>query len=106
MTATYRLLADHYINNALLPAGSVVTDTGAGAQIPVGWTPSPAVDPLDSGAVTQFYNAGPGLCGLCRAQFSTQAVNPPATYWKGTAMAGVTSWQLTGLGSGLAPIFE
>jgi hypothetical protein len=96
--STYRLLEDHYINNALLPAGSVVTDTGAGAQIPVGWTPTPAVDPLDSGAVTQFYNAGPVLSGLVRAQFSTQAVPSPTTYW---TRQGNGQYALTGLGASL-----
>ena len=106
MTATYRLLEDHYINNALLPAGTVVTDTGAGAQIPPGWKPTPACDPLTTDAVTQFYAEGPKPPGLTRSQFVGVPVEPPRTYWLGTPMGSVTSWQLKGLGAGLPPIMQ
>ena len=33
--ATYRLLADHFIGGAHLPAGLIVSDTGPGAHVPV-----------------------------------------------------------------------
>jgi hypothetical protein len=104
MTATYRLLEDHYINDVLLEAGTTVTDTGAGAQIPVGWKPTLNCEPLDSGGLAAFYAQPPGLAGLVRAQWTTQAVNPAVTYWVATP-GPVTSWSLTGLGSGLAPVF-
>jgi hypothetical protein len=101
MTASYRLLEDHYINNVLLSAGVTVT---AGIDVPSNWSPTLNVDPLTTDAVNAFYANRPGLPGLCRAQFSTQAVPPPATYW--TAKPGpVTEWQLTGLGAALAPVF-
>lgn len=97
----YRLLQDHYINNVLLPAGSVVTDVGAGAQLPSGWIPSPNVDPLDSDALSLFYAQGPVL-GSAKTQFSTAIVTPAATYWKSI---GGGFWQLMGLGANLAPVW-
>jgi hypothetical protein len=98
--AKYRLLEDHYINNALLAAGSTVTDTGSGAELPNGWTPTPNVDPLDSGALSLFYALGPVLPGKIVTQFSTTVVNPPATYWKKQSNG---QYALTGLGASLAP---
>ena len=99
--ATFRLLADHFINGAVLLAGSIQT---TGDLLPVNWRPSNNSEPLDGSALTLFYNAGPQLPSLVRAQWSTIGVAPPVTYWKPIPAAGLPFYGLTGLGSGLAPI--
>jgi len=67
--STYRLLADHYINNQLLPAGTTQTTADIpGGLLPANWQPSNAVEPLDTPAVNAFYAAGPQLLGLLRGQ--------------------------------------
>jgi hypothetical protein len=100
--AAYRLLEDHYIGGRLLPAGSVVSDVGAGAQLPSGWVPTPNCEPLDASALTAFYAAGPILPGPIRQQFTTQPVPRPATHW---AKQPNGQYALTGLGSGLAAVW-
>ena len=106
--STYRLLADHYINNQLLPAGTTQTTADIpGGLLPANWQPSNAVEPLDTPAVNAFYAAGPQLLGLLRGQFGFIA--PPVTYWQWSVINAGTSyrrWTLTGLGAGLAPINE
>ena len=88
-----------------LQAGSVVTDTGHGAQLPNGFVPTSYCDPLDADAVTKFYNAGPQIPRLIRAQWTGVPVGPPVTYWKPdpNASPGNPSRQyvLTGLGAAL-----
>jgi hypothetical protein len=98
--ATYRLLQDHAIGQQHLPAGNIVSDTGPGAALPVGWLPPPNVDPLDAGAVTAFYSAGPILPGPIHQQFTTQPVPNPTTYWKQQPNG---QYALVGLGAALAP---
>jgi hypothetical protein len=52
MTATYRLLSDVVVNGAVIHAGTTIT-------MPDEWAPPSAVDPLDSNAIANFWNAGP-----------------------------------------------
>lgn len=108
MSASYRLLQDHYLSNQLVPSGTVVTE---GGLIPNGWVPTGNVEPLNSDAVNAFYAAGPQLMGLIQSPYG-QAVGPPITYWKkvggfGSGFApgflGQTLYQLTGLGILLSP---
>jgi len=80
--ASYRFLQDAYVAGQYFNAGDVAT-------LPNSFAPPGAVDPLDSAGVTAFFNAGPQICGLIRARWSTQFVAPPY------------QWQLTGLGSGM-----
>jgi len=104
--ALYRFLSDCSVGQFVYPAGTEASTSDAGGTLPANFPPNGNMEPLDQAALTAFYSQGPQSLGLVRAQWTTQAVNPPATYWKGTATAGATSWQLTGLGAGLAPIFE
>jgi hypothetical protein len=101
----YRFLQDASVGQFYYPAGTIASTADVGGTLPVGWVPGD-VEPLDTAGVNAVYARGPLVPGLVRAQFSTQAVPTPATYWKGTPMAGATSWQLTGLGASLAPIFQ
>lgn len=124
MTAKYKLLQPHYIQNVYLDQGITVTE---GTEVPSGWVPTLNVDPLNTAAVTAFYSAGPrGLGWEELNQFGQQNYTSPtgvtapgfikpATYWIKTG-GGFSSgfspgfvqnafyWQLTGLGVLLAPI--
>jgi hypothetical protein len=110
--AIYLLLADHFVPGAggvYLTAGSVVTDTGPGAQLPPAWIPTPYVDPQDTDAVAKFWAAGPVLpgLGLLRQRWSNVPVPRPFTYWipnpNPTGGNGniYREYILTGLGAGL-----
>jgi hypothetical protein len=90
--AQYRALQDCYIGGAYITAGDTVT-------LPNNFIPPGALDPLDSAAVTAFFNAGPQICGLMRPQWSTQVVVPPVTRW--VPGPGLGQVQLTGLGAGM-----
>jgi hypothetical protein len=93
--ARYRLLADHFINNAQVYAGTIVT---VGVEVPMYWVPTVDVEPLDFDAAVAYYYAGPRMMqGLIRAQWVNNSVSPPATYWKA---AGPNVWGLTGIGAG------
>jgi hypothetical protein len=100
--AVYRLLSSIVVNSAggtVLGAGQTVSDTGPGAQLPPGYIPNGACDPTNADGVQKFWNAGP----------ITPTIDlftpPPTTFWR--AVAGTASpnrlYQLTGLGSALAP---
>jgi hypothetical protein len=102
----YRLLADHYVNNQLLQAGSVVTDVGPGAVLPFGWIPSLAVDAQDTDGLQKFFNAGPGSSGqaehgvlsiaLNGNRWSGIPVGPPIHFWKRSVVGGYPVWQVNG----------
>jgi hypothetical protein len=100
--AVYKLLLPHYVAGAYLDEGMTVTE---GVQVPMGWVPTLAVDPLNNSAALAFFNAGPRDGGqypdlsLYQSEnFARTMVTPPATYW---VRAGVNGWSLTGLGIGL-----
>ena len=100
----YRFLQDAYVGTQYFLAGTTAaTADVAGGTLPIGWTPSVCVDPLDTPAVNAFYAQGPQTFPiLIRQQWSTQPVSPPVTYWR--QIPGGRMWQLTGLGAGLPPI--
>jgi hypothetical protein len=104
--STYYLLTDHAIGPYVFSAGSTQSTVDAGGLLPFGWICSNNVDPLDTAAVTQFYANGPCQPSLFRAQFSTQPVRPPKTFWVATPLPGspAQSYQLTGLGSGMPAV--
>lgn len=104
MTAQYRLLADHYFEaTGSFPAGTVVTE---GNQIPVGWIPSIASEPLNAQAIQNYWNAGPR--GKMDAEPSRSIFDSigayfvqlaPVIYW--ARVPGTTLFQLTGAGASL-----
>jgi hypothetical protein len=99
--AQYKFLQDVYVDR-LYPAGTIASTADVGGTLPSSFLPPAAVDPLDSAAVTAFYAQGPQqVIGPIRAQFSTQGVSGPVTYW--TGLPGST-FSLTGLGVAFAPI--
>jgi hypothetical protein len=101
----YRFLQDASVGQFYYPAGTIASTADVGGTLPTNWLPNGDVDPLDTAAVTAFYNRGPQVAGLIRTQFVPLPVVPPTTYWLATP-GPVTSWQLQGLGSNLSPIFE
>jgi hypothetical protein len=98
--SSYRLLGPHSVGGAYLPTGSTQSTSDVGGLLPVGWVPSGNVDPLDAGAVAAFYAAGPARASPAR--FAPR----PKTFWQRSpgANSGCEIWQLTGLGSALAPV--
>lgn len=105
--AQYRLLSDHYLVSGYTVAGSIITE---GKEIPFGWPPSQAVDPLNAGAIRAFWNLG---LQVITGDFfiyttgptiyrETQGVIPPITYW--VAVPGQpNTYILTGPGAALGP---
>jgi hypothetical protein len=103
----YRFLQDHHIGGLYYSAGSTASTADVGGLLPTAWVPTPNVDPLDTPAVNAFYAAGPSKRV---PQFGTLSfqVGPPATAWIATPVpnnSGVMQFSLSGLGSGLSPVF-
>jgi hypothetical protein len=105
---SYRLLRPHFLSDQFVDSGVVVSE---GGLIPVGWVPTLAVDPLNSGAVNAFYSAGPrqncneNLSIYQMDNYANQGASPfiaPATYWK--YQPSSNQWSLTGLGSTLPAV--
>ena len=93
-TGQYLFLRPHYINDVYLPVGTVWSTYN--------WVPTLAVDPLDTAAVTAFYNAGPRDGGIYEDTnfWPGASSRAPVTYWKIVP----PYWTLTGLGAGLPGI--
>jgi hypothetical protein len=92
--STYRTLSDMVIGGGVIPAGSTIT-------MPTGsWTPPGCVDPIDSAAITDFWNAGVQPAPLARTQFSTQPVTAPQIFWR-CINPTTNTFQLTGTGASL-----
>jgi hypothetical protein len=105
MAASYRLLCPHYINGIMLVADDIVTE---GVDVPNGWVPTLACDPLNSDAVNAYYAAGPRSLayeanptfgGAIWGTWRNGAIPPaPATtHW--VPFGGNLLWKLTGLGA-------
>jgi hypothetical protein len=107
--AQYRLLGPHYVNGATLTTNSIVTE---GVELPIGWQPTLAVDPLNGGAIIAFYSQGPR--NIAYEDLNPYASSPYAFYTVFGILAPATHWiklssnlfQLTGLGAGLPPVGE
>jgi hypothetical protein len=110
MTAQYRLLCPHYLNGIMLVADDIVTE---GTDVPNGWIPTLAVDPLNSDAVNAYYAAGPrdaaheanptfggAIWGTMRNGAPPPA--PAVTHWE--LVRGTSTYKLTGLGIGRLPV--
>jgi hypothetical protein len=96
----YRLLVPHYL--ALIgyaEAGLIVTE---GIEIPVGWIPTLACEPLTTGAIQSYWDAGPRYAA--GAEYSEDfypfvPIQRPAVYWQPLGPLGY--FQLTGAGASL-----
>jgi hypothetical protein len=99
VNAQYRLLRPHWFGGAVMAPDTVVV---GGLDVPMGWVPTLAVDPLTADAVTAFYNAGPRDWGVYEDTNFWAGVGgvAPVTYWKTVGLY----WTLTGLGAGLPGI--
>jgi hypothetical protein len=104
----YLMLEDHYVNGQYLPAGTIQSTIDIGGLLPIGWIPTPNVDPLDTSAVAAFYAAGPARSGLIYIDpttywitISTPADFSPVDFSPVDFSTNSTShsWGLTGLGS-------
>jgi len=110
--AQYRLIQPHYLaNNRRYEVGETIreTDNTGPGDVPSGWVPSLAVDPLNSQAATAFYNAGPrqisydDLQRWSNSQWANIAPTTtvrPVTFW----VKNGNQFSLTGLGAGFPPI--
>jgi hypothetical protein len=99
----YRLLADHLIpvgGGMIVSAGSIQSTADVGGLLPPNWTPSNAVDPLDTAAVTAFFAAGVQVWPGCTIGVNGFLTAAPKTYWRITDRVS-DQWSLTGLGAGL-----
>jgi hypothetical protein len=99
LMATYRALQDISLGASwpYITAGQMLTDglDGNPANIPLGWVPPAAVDPISSDAIQNFWNAGVQILGMVR-------VSPPLIYWQPfPAGGGTRPYQLTGPGAAL-----
>jgi hypothetical protein len=110
--AMYRLLTPHMLQPQgtrgffYRERGEIITEF---TDVPIGWVPTLAVEPLNAIAVTAYYNAGPrALAYEDVAQWANSlstAFAPaikPVTFWVKIG----NQYQLTGLGAGLAPVFQ
>ena len=104
--AVYRFLQDHSIGGLYYSVGTTASTQDVGGTLPTSFVPTPNCDPLDAPAVAAFYAAGPLRPVLFQPGRSFQTP-PPKTFWIATAVpgSGFTSYQLTGLGALLSPIF-
>jgi hypothetical protein len=94
---SYVLLVPHFIGGTELPAGTLVTE---GVQIPTGWIPTLAVDPQDSVAIQNYWNAGPQDGAEPNRDFYPWVPLASMTHW--VPVAGLQGyWQLTGAGTSL-----
>ncbi len=104
--STYRFLQSHYIGNLYYPAGTTASTQDVGGTLPLGWPPTPSVDPLDAAAVLAFWSAGPAQSLILQFGTLNYQVAPPKTAWIGTPIPGspFLNWKLTGLGSGYSAV--
>lgn len=110
--ATYRLLVKHYLGGVYYEAGTIVHE---GVEVPIGWVPTIATEPLNAAAIVSYWNAGPPGA-VERSQdfypFVSQYISVfrrqtgprplPGVYWQqvpGTA----STYILTGDGASLGP---
>jgi hypothetical protein len=108
--ASYRLLAPIYVQDRYMEAGTIVTDQGGNANIPVGYVPPPlACEPLDDTAIAFYYAAGPRGVGGAEfgltiqfgyaggpGHFVGQQGGKPTIYWSRVISGPFIRYQLTG----------
>lgn len=93
--AQYRLLVPHYLASGYTAAGTTVTE---GVEIPSGWVPTIAVEPLNITAIHNYWNAGPPAGAEYGEDFFIFPVaQKPSVYWQPLGPLGY--FQLTGAGA-------
>lgn len=101
--AQYRLLADHYINNQTLVAGTVVT---TGVEVPSNFLPNANCEPLDTPAIQAFFDLGPDYFNVSSNLGVVRGGGASSVHWQ---LIGRSSspksdiYQLTGAGASLGP---
>lgn len=105
------MLEDHYISGVYMSAGTTQSTIDVGGLLPIGWVPTPNVDPLDTPAVNAFYAVGPawpGPISIKPVTYWTEVQPPldfsPADFSRSDFnVAHIrNSWSLTGLGVNLS----
>lgn len=104
LLAQYILRVDHYIKDVYIPVDTLVTE---GKELPIGWIPTPAAEPINTPAIQAYWNAGP--FGVSSAQYSLDFFNSP--FWQFPKVKMKVYWvevggqpgyfQLTGAGASL-----
>jgi hypothetical protein len=106
--ATYRMLSDHSIGGQYYPAGTTASTADViGGTLPLNWTPSGSVDPLDAPALAAFFAVGPQVpLNPVRTQFTGINVVPATTAWLPVPGTGNPTrfYRLGGLGAALPPV--
>jgi hypothetical protein len=103
----YYFLSDHSIGGQYYPAGTIASTADViGGTLPLNWTPSGSVDPLDASALAAFYAQGPQQPqNPIRTQFTGINVVSAITFWKFVSGANpFRFYQLQGLGLALPPV--
>jgi hypothetical protein len=109
--AIWRFLSDHFINNQIIEAGSTQNDL-PGGLLPSGWLPTLGVEPVDSAAITAFWNKGPSdfvnwyLAMIPFSRWQNAPIAKPLIFWIEFGTPIISSEQqyiLTGSGQALGP---
>jgi hypothetical protein len=106
--AQWRLLSDHYVTD---PSGVPIYHENQdvlveGVDVPIGWKPTLASEPLNASAIQQYWNFGPQ--GMLDAEdqrdfYPRSYVTLPRPAIKWVRVPGTTFFQLTGAGASLGP---
>jgi hypothetical protein len=94
----YYFLQDASIGQNYYTAGSTASTADVGGTLPLNFQPNgSAMCPLDSSAITAFYNSRPPLPpGQARQQFTGVPVAVQGVYWQMTPTTSGNRWNLVG----------
>ena len=98
--ATYIFLADAWVNNQYIQAGTTQSTQDAGGILPWNWIPIPDVDPVDLAAIWMYWAQGPRPRGLMRQQWVGLPVPVPKNNWTQNANG---QWLFAGVSVPPAP---
>lgn len=105
--AQYRAICDLYLpGDRYCEAGDIVSDSGIGVPVPVGWPPPLAVDPIDGDGLQRFFDQGPASMGtaehgtlsvvFCGNRWTGKPVAPASHYWRSIVQDGHKVWVVNG----------
>jgi hypothetical protein len=99
MAAVYILTSPHYLAlGGYTPAGTTIVE---GRDVPIGWRPTWAVDPQNTQAIQNYWNAGPP--SAADVNFLSCPQPKPQIYWQPIPGSTSGAYQLTWLGAALGP---